>query len=66
MSDIIYLAPKQRASLRLPSFTAKFKTLQEAILHWRKHDPSLREHAVLILDDDRVFQPAEISLINAV
>jgi hypothetical protein len=66
MGDPIYIDAEQQASLRLPSFTANFRTVREAVEHWRKLEPKDREHTMLVLADQRVYQPGEIPLVRLV
>jgi hypothetical protein len=64
MPDPILVDGKQEASLRFPNFTTQFRTVAEALEHWRNLKPKDREHAVLILQDQRVYQPFEIALMH--
>ncbi len=54
----------QRASLRLPKFTADFATVRDALDHWHKLEPSDKESAVLSLQDGLVFQPSEVAALK--
>lgn len=48
------------ASLRFPNFTANFLSVKEAVDQWHKLPAKDREHTVLVLHDQRVYQPGEI------
>jgi hypothetical protein len=62
--DPIYVNANKRASLRFPDFSAKFKTVEDAVHHWRKLQPGDREHVVLVLEGGQVYQPSEIGLLR--
>jgi hypothetical protein len=60
----IHVDRNQRASLRLPTVTAHFETVREALdlcQHLRREH---REQAVLALESGRVYQPFEIELLT--
>lgn len=58
--DPIIIDCGRPASLRSPNFTTDFLTVQDAVDQCYKLPAKDREHAVLVLHDQRVYQPGEI------
>jgi hypothetical protein len=54
----------QKASIRLFNQTTAFSTLREAFEYWQSLSSAKREHASLVTEDGRLYQPFEIELIK--
>jgi hypothetical protein len=65
VADPIYIDINQSATLRFQTFTAKFKTVQEAIDHWQRLPYKDSEHVVLVLKSGDIYQPGEIPRLRS-
>ena len=58
--ELVTLDAGQRASLQLPSVTAKFESLREAVKHWHRLGSEDRLSTILVLQTGTIYRPGEI------